>query len=36
MVAELEFDFLPEHRETHPVLRLALTQTREDALQYGG
>lgn len=31
-----KFDFLPEHPETHPVLRLALTQTREEALQYGG
>jgi hypothetical protein len=29
-----KFAILPEHPETHPTLRLALTQTRRDAQQY--
>lgn len=31
-----KFDGLIEHVETHPSLKLALTQQRGDALQYGG
>lgn len=33
---EQRFDGLTEHPQTHPSLKLALTQTRGDALQYGG
>ncbi|HET7203367.1 MAG TPA: hypothetical protein VFI92_08365 [Steroidobacteraceae bacterium] len=33
---EQRFDGLTEHTETHPSLKLALTQTRDDALQYSG
>ena len=29
-----KFDALVEHEETHPTLKLALTQTRSDARQY--
>jgi hypothetical protein len=31
---EARFDSLSEHERTHPTLKLALTQTRDDALQY--
>jgi hypothetical protein len=33
---ESKFDELTEHSQTHPSLKLALTQTRDDALQYSG
>jgi hypothetical protein len=29
-----KFDALVEHEDTHPTLKLALTQTRGDARQY--
>jgi hypothetical protein len=31
-----KFEFLLEHPDTDPLLRSALTQTRDDARQYGG
>jgi hypothetical protein len=33
---EQRLDGLTEHPQTHPSLKLALTQTRGNALQYGG
>lgn len=33
---ESKFDGLTEDSQTHPTLKLALTQTRDDALQYIG
>jgi hypothetical protein len=31
-----KFDVLHEHPDTHPTLKLALSQTRREARQYGG